>query len=189
MGYESKGGVIYSSQWTGDWVPADFCGGGPGDLGGSHFRVSNLRISGSVVQGPEPQKCSGPQPSPSPSHTPSPSPGGTCETSVGKNNDGTNLQSSAINTGSADECCSQCSSAEGCVGYTWVHANNECWMKSSVGPARDDECGGCVTSGTYAAPAPAPSPVPTPPPTPTPSPSPSGCPGGSLEACIHNCPT
>jgi len=71
--YESKGGVIYSSQWTGSWVPADFCGGGPGDLGGSHFAVSNLRVSGSVVQGPEPQKCSGPQPSPSPS-PPSPSP-------------------------------------------------------------------------------------------------------------------
>merc|ERR1740138_1171801 len=55
--YQSKGGVIYSSQWTGSWVPADFCGGGPGDLDGSHFRISNLRISGSVVQGPEPTKC------------------------------------------------------------------------------------------------------------------------------------
>lgn len=55
--YQSKGAVIYSSQWTGAWVPADFCGGGPGDLDGSHFRISNLRISGSVVQGPEPTKC------------------------------------------------------------------------------------------------------------------------------------
>jgi len=55
--YQSKGGVIYSSQWTGSWVPADFCGGGPGDLDGSQFRISNLRISGSVVQGPEPSKC------------------------------------------------------------------------------------------------------------------------------------
>merc|ERR1719440_229592 len=55
--YQSKGGVIYSSQWTGSWVPADFCGGGPGDLDGSHFKISNLRISGSVVQGPEPTKC------------------------------------------------------------------------------------------------------------------------------------
>merc|ERR1712070_1077582 len=74
--YQSKGGVIYSSQWTGSWVPADFCGGGPGDLGGSHFSVSNLRISGSVVQGSEPQKCSGPQPTPSPSPSPTPSPAG-----------------------------------------------------------------------------------------------------------------
>jgi len=189
--YNNNGAVIYSSQWTGDWVPADFCGGGPGDLGGSHFSISNLRVSGSVVQGPEPQKCSGPQPSPSPSPTPSPSPGGTCQTMVGKNNDGTNLQSTAINTGSADACCSQCASHDGCVGYTWVHDNNECWLKSAVGPARDDGCGGCVTSGTYTAPAPAPSPAPTPTPTPTPtpSPSPSGCPGGSLEACIKECPT
>merc|ERR1712139_236026 len=55
--YQSKGGIIYSSQWTGSWVPADFCGGGPGDLGGSRFRISNLQVSGSVVQGPEPTKC------------------------------------------------------------------------------------------------------------------------------------
>merc|ERR1712070_152842 len=82
--YESKGAVIYSSQWTGSWVPADFCGGGPGDLGGSHFSVSNLRISGSVMQGPEPQKCSGPQPSPSPSPSPTPGPtppGPSCDCS------------------------------------------------------------------------------------------------------------
>merc|ERR1711934_1108498 len=166
------------------WVPADFCGGGPGNLDGSQFQISNLRISGSVVQGPEPQKCSGPQPSPSPSPSPppSPSPGGTCETQVGKNNDGTNLQSSAIITSSADACCSKCSEAAGCAGYTWVHDNNECWLKSVVGPARDDECGGCVTSGTYTAPAPAPTPpAPTPP---APTPSPSGCPGGSLQACV-----
>lgn len=74
--YDSRGAVIYSSQWTGAWVPADFCGSGPGDLDGSHFTISNLRVSGTVVQGPEPQKCSGPQPSPSPSPVPSPSPGG-----------------------------------------------------------------------------------------------------------------
>lgn len=55
--YQSKGAVIYSSQWTGSWVPADFCGGGPGDLDGSHFRISNLRVAGFVVQGPEPSKC------------------------------------------------------------------------------------------------------------------------------------
>merc|ERR1719217_1667705 len=55
--YQNNGAVLYSSQWTGSWVPADFCGGGPGDLGGSHFRISNLRISGSVVQGSEPTKC------------------------------------------------------------------------------------------------------------------------------------
>merc|ERR1712050_433967 len=31
-------------------------------------------------------------------------------------------------------------------------------------------------------------PSPSPSPTPTPSPSPSGCPGGSLSACIDECP-
>merc|ERR1711865_1040927 len=72
--YQNQGAVLYSSQWTCDWVPADFCGGGPGDLGGSRFSISNLQVSGSVVQGPEPQKCSGPQPSPSPSPSPTPTP-------------------------------------------------------------------------------------------------------------------
>merc|ERR1711943_171586 len=99
------GAVIYSSQWTG-WAPGS-CGG-DGNLDASSFSVSNLRITGTVVQGPEPRKCS---PAPSPP-TPSPVP-----------------------------------------------------------------------------PTPSP-PAPVPPtPTPTPSPSPSGCPGGSLAACIHLCPS
>merc|ERR1719454_757307 len=183
--YESKGGVIYSSQWTGAWVPADFCGGGPGDLDGSHFAVSNLRISGSVVQGPEPQKCSGPQPSPSPSPTPTPSPAGQCNMMPGKNNDGTNLKSSADITGSAEECCSKCSSTSGCVGFTWVHDNQECWMKSAVDSPRDDECGGCVTSGTVNTPAP----TPTPPPTPSPSACTCGCTGDDLKECVNSCPS
>lgn len=54
--HESRGAVIYSSQWTG-WTPVDDCGSG-GDLFTSSFTVSNLKISGSVVQGPEPRKCS-----------------------------------------------------------------------------------------------------------------------------------
>jgi len=52
---ESKGAVIYSSLWTG-WVPLDDCGS-TGDLGSSHFSVKNLKITGAVVQGPEPRKC------------------------------------------------------------------------------------------------------------------------------------
>jgi len=191
--HEGIGAVIYSSQWTSSWVPPpDDCGAGPGDLEGSSFSISNLRISGTVVQGPTPQTCSGPSPTP-PAPSPSPSPGGTCETQVGKNNDGTNLKSSADITTSADACCTKCSETSGCVGYTWVHDNNECWMKSAVGPARDDECGGCVTSGTYTppqpVPSPTPSPAPTPPPAPSPSPVPGDCPGGSLAACIGMCPT
>jgi len=54
--YETKGALIYSSEWTG-WVPVQDCGTS-GDLGASHFSVSNLQITGSVVQGPTPRKCS-----------------------------------------------------------------------------------------------------------------------------------
>ena len=54
--YETKGALIYSSEWTG-WVPVKDCGTS-GDLGASHFTVSNLQITGSVVQGPTPRKCS-----------------------------------------------------------------------------------------------------------------------------------
>merc|ERR1712232_1046451 len=92
----------YSSEWEG-WVPVSDCGTS-GNHPGSHFSVSNLRIKGSVVQGPEPRKCA---PAPTPAPTPSP---------------------------------------------------------------------------------PTPSP-PTPAPTPAPTPSPSGCPGGSLAACMHLCPS
>merc|ERR1712228_446618 len=53
--YSSKGAIIYSSEWQG-WVPVEDCGT-TGDLSSSHFKVSNLKISGSVVQGPTPTKC------------------------------------------------------------------------------------------------------------------------------------
>jgi hypothetical protein len=56
--HERRGAVIYSSQWTGSWVPVESCGTGPGDIGSSRFSVSNLRIYGSVVQGPTPHRCS-----------------------------------------------------------------------------------------------------------------------------------
>lgn len=56
--HESAGAVIYSSQWTGSWVPPPKdCGGGPGNLDGSIFTISNLKISGKVVQGPTPTLC------------------------------------------------------------------------------------------------------------------------------------
>jgi len=53
--YSSKGAVIYSSQWVG-WVPIDACGSN-GQLDGSVFAIKNLRINGTVVQGPTPRKC------------------------------------------------------------------------------------------------------------------------------------
>lgn len=54
--YQQHGAVIYSSEWTG-WVPVADCGTS-GDLDSSHFTVKNLRIKGSVVQGPTPRACS-----------------------------------------------------------------------------------------------------------------------------------
>merc|ERR1712137_974470 len=45
----------YSSQWTG-WVPGS-CSG-DGNLGASTFSVSNLKIQGTVIKGPEPRRCS-----------------------------------------------------------------------------------------------------------------------------------
>lgn len=66
----SKGAVLESSQWTG-WVPGN-CGG-DGNLAASVFKVSNLKVQGTVVQGPEPKLCNGPAPTPAPdSPTPSP---------------------------------------------------------------------------------------------------------------------
>lgn len=53
--YSSAGAVIYSSQWTG-WVPVDECGTS-GNLDAAHFSIKNLRITGSVTQGPTPRKC------------------------------------------------------------------------------------------------------------------------------------
>ncbi len=70
----TRGAVIYSSQWVG-WVPVSECGT-TGDLATSAFAVSNLRIYGTVVQGPAPRVCTGPQPTlpPTPAPTPAPSP-------------------------------------------------------------------------------------------------------------------
>lgn len=54
----SRGVQIQSSQWVG-WVPgASQCPGG-GNLGGSTFSIRNVRVSGTVVQGPPPSKCNG----------------------------------------------------------------------------------------------------------------------------------
>lgn len=52
----SYGAVIYSSQWTG-WVPVDDCGTTPGDLSTSTYAVSNLKVYGTVMQGPRPTTC------------------------------------------------------------------------------------------------------------------------------------
>jgi hypothetical protein len=71
----SRGVVFSSSQWTG-WVPGP--GNVNGDLDNSQFSIRNVRVSGSVVMGPEPLKCTGPSPSPTPGPTP---PGPSCDCS------------------------------------------------------------------------------------------------------------
>lgn len=56
---QSKGVVVYGSEWTG-WVPEEWCGsdGSDSDLAASSYSISNIVVQGSVVQGPEPTKCS-----------------------------------------------------------------------------------------------------------------------------------
>ena len=53
--YRDQGAVLYSSQWVG-WVPVETC---PqhGDLSKANFTIRNLRINGTVVQGPMPTRC------------------------------------------------------------------------------------------------------------------------------------
>jgi|ERR1712085_29818 len=55
--HEGRGAVIYGSEWVG-YVPVEDCGTTAGDLNNSSYSISNLVISGSVVQGPEPTTCS-----------------------------------------------------------------------------------------------------------------------------------
>lgn len=55
--YRQKGAVIYSSIWVG-WVPGPGgCGTNPGDLSASYYDIHDLKISGTVKQGPEPAYC------------------------------------------------------------------------------------------------------------------------------------
>ena len=55
---QTIGAVIESSQWFG-WAPAeDQCPTGSKDsLPNSHLKISNVRVVGKVIQGPEPTKC------------------------------------------------------------------------------------------------------------------------------------
>jgi len=142
-----------------------------------------------------------PQGPPSPPTPPAPTPIGQCTVDHGQNNNGVNLEASARQTGDMDECCTLCKDADGCQGYTHVTASGECWLKSSLGALTADPD---VNSGGFTRPAPTPPPTPltppaptppapTPPaptpPAPTPPAPPSDCPGGSLAACIQQCPS
>jgi len=55
--HQTRGAVIYASQWVG-WVPAvPGCNTQNGDLVNSIFSVKNLRVNGTLVQGPRPKVC------------------------------------------------------------------------------------------------------------------------------------
>lgn len=72
------GAQIESSQWQG-WVPSGNCPGN-GGMSDSTFSITNIRVSGTLVQGPEAASC-GPTPPPTPpAPTPPPTPttGGNC---------------------------------------------------------------------------------------------------------------
>merc|ERR1711865_1203164 len=74
---QSKGVILYGSEWTG-WVPADHCGGG-GSLDASSYSISNLVIKGSIVKGPDVSLCGGgPNPVPAPAPAPAPTPSSPC---------------------------------------------------------------------------------------------------------------
>lgn len=53
---KSLGVMFHSTQWVG-WVPQGGSCGDHGDANGSTFTVSNVIVSGTVVQGSEPNKC------------------------------------------------------------------------------------------------------------------------------------
>jgi len=74
------GAQIQSSQWQG-WVPSGNCPGN-GGMSNSQFSIQNIRVSGTLLQGPAPRSCGGPTPPtppspPTPPTPPSPS-GGQC---------------------------------------------------------------------------------------------------------------
>lgn len=172
--YQSTGAVIYSSQWTGAWVPADFCGGGPGDLDGSHFEISNLKITGTVKQGPEPNRCDGPTPPTPTPITPTPSPSGTC---------GSYCSTTGCGWTSDWSCPWQPSGAQG-------HASDDgtlgysCCCKQRT--SEDQPCGGSAPTPPPPTPVP---PTPVPVPTPSPAGCTCGCSGDDLKQCMEACPS
>jgi hypothetical protein len=72
--YSQYGAVIYSSLWQG-WVPLEKTCQTEGRIPTTTITVKNLRITGTVVQGPTPRLCNdSPAPTPVPTPTPQPAP-------------------------------------------------------------------------------------------------------------------
>lgn len=124
---EKYGLVIYSSQWKG-WVPGS-CGG-DGNLDASTFEVKNLRIVGSVVQGPEPEKCGSPSPPspPSPPPPPSPSPSSFTKHSgqYWSTADGGASRVYDGSSGSSSDCKSKCLADSACAQFDYSSKKSHC---------------------------------------------------------------
>jgi len=77
--FNAVGATIVSTQWYG-WGPNESKCKDNGDNPRSSFSISNLKVSGTVLMGPTPSKCSGsptpppPSPQPTPPTPPSPTP-------------------------------------------------------------------------------------------------------------------
>lgn len=192
--HESRGAVIYGSEWVG-WVPVDDCGTTPGNLYSSSYSISNLVISGTVVQGPVPTECAHPSPAPTPTPSPSPSdcPGGSYDVCVSQCPSDDEL----VHKACVGSCARRCPDAPvptptpspaptpaptDCPGGSYNACVKQC--------PTDDELvhRACVGSCARRCPD---APVPTPPPmpVPVPTPTPTDCPGGSYAACVSQCPT
>jgi len=121
---ESIGACIESSQWFG-WAPAESScpSGDRSGLDASVVSISNVRVNGTIVQGPTPSKCastptpappapSSPTPAPpTPSPPPAPTPGSkskTCADCSGGACDCSWVTSGSCNGSGDGSCCFNC---------------------------------------------------------------------------------
>jgi len=165
--FQSQGGKIESTQWNG-WVPGCGDGCGPNNPN-ARFSVQNVKISGTVVMGPEPKKCSAPTPFPSPLPPTPPTPVPPTPSGVGKcGYDCSGGCNTCTGWSSSDFCVASQGNCEGSCTGKW--------------------CGGSVPPSRRRA---APQPSPPRRRTPAPSPVPVQCgndDGNSLNHCVQNCP-
>jgi len=72
-----------------------------------------------------------------------------CSLQEGQNTHGINLK--MVRTRSAQECCNECGIAKpsGCIGFSWVKSNHQCWLKKAFGAvtADDDVISGSAPDG------------------------------------------
>lgn len=145
---KSRGAVIYSSQWQG-WVPGEWCGNS-GDLGSAVYTVSNIKLKGKVVQGPEPRRCNAPpspvptppvpSPVPTPAPTPSPSdcPGGSLAACIGMCPTEANAFQACVTV-----CQERCADTKTCTG-----GDDGADLRSCVSSCPSDGFQDCVTCCT-----------------------------------------